>query len=165
MADTVNATIHDVLPAKPVKAAPMAIERVLTRGAARVTGINETTRQKINEAIYRALEAGSTIGDVADAIEGIGTTTIGDLDMGALFDEYRAEMIARTELMDAYNSSAIATYSDAGFDQLQAIDGDGDPECAERDGQVYSSDEADSIEDHPNGTLDWVPVITDERAA
>jgi hypothetical protein len=126
-----------------------------------VTGINETTRQKINEAIYRAIEAGSTINDVADAIEGIGTTTIGDLSMGSLFDEYRSEMIARTELMDAYNSSAIATYSDAGFDQVQAIDGDGDPECAERDGEIFSSDEADSIEDHPNGTLDWVPVISD----
>jgi phage portal protein BeeE len=158
MADSVNATIHDVLPAK--KAAPAgAVERVMTRGAARVTGINETTRQKINEAIIRGLEAGSTINDVADAIENAGT--VGGLDMGALFDDYRAEMIARTELMDAYNSSAIATYSDAGFDQVQAIDGDGDPECAERDGQVYSSDEADSIEDHPNGTLDWVPVIND----
>jgi len=162
MADTVNATIHDVLPAKPAKAAPAgAVERVMARGAARITGINETTRQKVNEAIYRALEAGSTVNDVADAIEGIGTTVIGGLELGALFDDYRAEMIARTELMDAYNSSAIASYSDAGFDQVQAIDGDGDPECAERDGQIYSSDEADSIEDHPNGTLDWVPVISD----
>jgi len=161
MADLVNATIHDVLPVKPQKAAPMALERVLTHGAARITGINETTRQKVNEAIYRALEAGSTVNDVADAIEGIGTTVIGGLELGSLFDEYRAEMIARTELMDAYNASAIASYSDAGFDQVQAIDGDGDPECAERDGQIYSSDEADSIEDHPNGTLDWVPVISD----
>ena len=163
MADLVNATIHDVLPAK--KAAPAgAVERVMTRGAARVTGINETTRQKINDAIIRGLEAGSTINDVADAIEGIGPATVGGLDLGSLFDEYRSEMIARTELMDAYNSSAIATYSDAGFDQVQAIDGDGDPECAERDGQIYSSDEADSIEDHPNGTLDWVPVIAEQKA-
>ena len=156
MADSVNATIHDVLPAK--KAAPAgAVERVMTRGAARVTKINETTRQKINDAIIRGLEAGSTINDVADAIQA-GTSIVG-LDMGALFDDYRSEMIARTELMDAYNSSAIATYSDAGFDSVQAIDGDGDPECAERDGQTFSTDEADSIEDHPNGTLDWVPVI------
>ena len=164
MADLVNTTIHDVLPAKPQKAAPAgAVERVMTRGAARVTGINETTRQKINDAIIRGLEAGQTINDVADAIEA--GTSAGGLDMGSLFDDYRSEMIARTELMDAYNSSAIASYSDAGFDQVQAIDGDGDPECAERDGQIYSSDEADSIEDHPNGTLDWVPVIGDEVKA
>ena len=161
MASTVNATIHDVLPAK--KAAPAhAVDRVLARGAARVSGINETTRQKINDAILRGLDGGSLVTDVADAIETAGM--IDGLDMGSLFDDYRSEMIARTELMDAYNSSAIATYSDAGFDQVQAIDGDGDPECAERDGQIYSSDEADSIEDHPNGTLDWVPVISDEPA-
>ena len=161
MADSVNATIHDVLPAK--KAAPAgAVERVMKRGAARVTGINETTRQKINDAIIRGLEAGSTINDVADAIDA--GSSIGGLDLGALFDDYRSEMIARTELMDAYNSSAIATYSDAGFDQLQAIDGDGDPECAARDGQIFSSDDADSIEDHPNGTLDWVPVIEEGKA-
>ena len=162
MADSVNTTIHDVLPAK--KAAPAgAVERVMTRGAARVTKINETTRQKINEAIIRGLEAGSTINDVADALQA--GTSIAGLDMGSLFDDYRSEMIARTELMDAYNSSAINTYSDAGFDQVQAIDGDGDPECAERDGQVFSSDEADSIEDHPNGTLDWVPVIEEGKAS
>jgi SPP1 gp7 family putative phage head morphogenesis protein len=137
----------------------------MARGAARVTKINETTRAKIQDAIVRGLEAGSTINDVADSIEGIGVATIGGLDLGALFDEYRAEMIARTELMDAYNSSAIASYTDAGIDYVQAIDGDGDPECAARDGEIYSSDDADSIEDHPNGTLDWVPVIDDSQKA
>jgi SPP1 gp7 family putative phage head morphogenesis protein len=166
MASSVNAQINDVLPAKPGKAAPAgAVERVMARGAARVTKINETTRAKIQDAIVRGLEAGSTINDVADSIEGIGAVTIGGLDLGSLFDEYRAEMIARTELMDAYNSSAIASYTDAGIDYVQAIDGDGDPECAARDGEIYSSDDADSIEDHPNGTLDWVPVIDDSQKA
>jgi SPP1 gp7 family putative phage head morphogenesis protein len=166
MATSVNAQIHDVLPAKPGKAAPAgAVERVMARGAARVTKINETTRAKIQDAIIRGLEAGSTINDVADSIEGIGAVTIGGLDLGSLFDEYRAEMIARTELMDAYNSSAIASYTDAGIEYVQAIDGDGDPECAARDGQIYASDDADSIEDHPNGTLDWVPVIDDSQKA
>jgi SPP1 gp7 family putative phage head morphogenesis protein len=166
MASSVNAQIHDVLPVKPAKAAPAgAVERVMARGAARVTKINETTRDKIKDAIVRGLEAGVTINDVADSIEGIGAATIGGLDLGSLFDEYRAEMIARTELMDAYNSSAIASYTDAGIEYVQAIDGDGDPECAARDGQIYASDDADSIEDHPNGTLDWVPVIDDSQKA
>ena len=164
MASSVNAAIHDVLPPKPRgKAAPAgAVERVLARGAARVTKINQTTRDKINEAIIRGLDAGSTVNDVADAIEA--GSLLDGLNLGALFDEYRAEMIARTELMDAYNSAAINTYSDAGISQVQAIDGDGDPECAERDGQVFDVDEADSIEDHPNGTLDWVPVLDEEAA-
>ncbi len=42
---------------------------------------------------------------------------------------------------------------------VEAIDGDGDEECAARDGQEFSIADADGIEDHPNGTLDWVPVL------
>ena len=64
--------------------------------------------------------------------------------------------------MDAYNGAAIASYDDAGVSEVQAIDGDGDEECAARDGETFSLEEADSIEDHPNGTLDWVPIIPDE---
>jgi hypothetical protein len=43
--------------------------------------------------------------------------------------------------------------------QVEAIDGDGDEECAARNGNVYAVDEALEIEDHPNGTLDWIPVV------
>jgi hypothetical protein len=42
--------------------------------------------------------------------------------------------------------------------QVQAIDGDKDTECAERDGRYYSTDDALNVTDHPNGTLDWVPI-------
>ncbi|HXI80720.1 MAG TPA: phage minor head protein [Verrucomicrobiae bacterium] len=158
VAHVVNAQIHDVLPA--AKAAPVgAVERVMARGAARVQGINETTRAKVQEAISRGLEEGLSVTEVADLIEEAGT--VGGLDMGSLFDELRAETIARTELMDAYNATAIGSYGDAGVTQVQAIDGDGDEECAARDGQVFDIEEADSIEDHPNGTLDWVPVLSE----
>ena len=88
------------------------------------------------------------------------------LDNGvAAFDEYRAEVIARTELMDAYNGAALGTYTDAGLSQVEAIDGDGDEECAARDGEVFDIEKADAIEDHPNGTLDWVPVIEEPAKA
>ena len=163
-AETVNEHIVGILPpAEAAKAAPVsAVDRVLAKGAARVTKINETTRDKIREALVRAVDQGMTANDAADAIDA--GVAIGGLDMGSLFDEYRSEMIARTELMDAYNGAAIASYADAGLTEVQAIDGNGDPECADRDGQTFSTDEADAIEDHPNGTLDWVPVISDEPA-
>ena len=82
-----------------------------------------------------------------------------------MFDEYRAEMIARTELMSSYNDATLGSYTDADVTQVQAIDGDGDEECAARDGQTFDIDEADGIEDHPNGTLDWVPILPDESDA
>ncbi len=57
------------------------------------------------------------------------------------------------------NASQIESYREYDVSQVQAIDGDGDEECAARDGQVFDLDDALAIEDHPNGTLDWEPVI------
>jgi len=150
MAESVSTHIRTTL--TPGKAGPVATYPIGTR----VTGINETTRLAIEKAIQAAIDAGDDILTVADAIEGVG--------LGYLFDEYRAEMIARTELMDAYNGAALSSYGEAGVTEVQAIDGDGDEECAARDGAVMSVEEADGIEDHPNGTLDWAPVIGDEPA-
>jgi SPP1 gp7 family putative phage head morphogenesis protein len=134
------------------------VQRVLDRGAARVTRINATTRDAIQSAIATAIEQGISLLDLADAIEqGGGDISIPGLD--AVYTDYRAEMIARTELMDAYNAATLGSYEDAGITRVEAIDGDDDDECAARNGQEFSVDEADSIEDHPNGTLDWIPVL------
>ena len=134
------------------------VQRVLDRGAARVTKINVTTRDAIQSAIATAIAQDVSLLDLADAIEqGGGDIAIPGLD--AVYTDYRAEMIARTELMDAYNAATLGSYADAGFGYVQAIDGYGDEECAARNGQTFSMDEADTIEDHSNGTLDWIPVM------
>ena len=145
IARAVNSQVVALLP--PQKA-NNATARVLDKGAGRVTNINATTRDAIVAILADATENDLTLGDTIDAIEA-----------STAFDETRAELVARTELMFAYNDSAIESYRDGGVEQVQAIDGDGDEECAERDGQIYDLDEADSIEDHPNGTLDWVPLV------
>jgi hypothetical protein len=162
MAASVSRQVSDTLP--PAKAGPVgAVERVLHRGAARVTGINQTTRDEIAAILAAAIESGVDLLELADAIEaGTDLTALIGRSGGIVGDlDYRAEMIARTELMDAYNASALFSYGDAGITHVQAIDGEGDEECAARDGQVFPIDEADTIEDHPNGTLDWVPVFGD----
>lgn len=160
MATSVSRQVAEVLP--PAKADPLsAVDRVLERGAARVTKINTATRDAITGILTTAVEQGVDIVTVADALEagsdlapliGVSGGIVGDL-------SYRAEMIARTELMDAYNTSALYSYADAGLAKVQAIDGDQDDECASRDGREFSIAEANDIEDHPNGTLDWVPVL------
>lgn len=127
--------------------AKRVVDRMLMRGAARVTRINETTRDGLRKLLGDAIAKGLSPAEAGDLVEA-----------WSGFDEYRAERIARTELMFAYNGAALESYGTLGVGQVQAIDGDDDPECAERDGQVYSVAEASLIEDHPNGTLDWVPL-------
>lgn len=126
----------------------LVVKRVLDRGAARVTAINEVTRAEIAKIIADAIAQEVSPGALGDLIEA-----------STVFDEYRAELIARTELTQAYNSAAIDSYREVGIEKVEAVDGDGDEECAARDGQIFDADEADGIEDHPNGTLDWIPVI------
>jgi hypothetical protein len=154
IAEKVSVGVARKLP-KPAKAnlafADRVSKRVLTRGAARITGINETTRDGI--AAILADPANDTLQSIIDAIEGYSG-----------FDDYRSELIARTETMDAYNSAAIGSYDEFGIEEVEASDGDGDEECAARDGQTFSIDDADGIEDHPNGTLDWIPVIPEGKA-
>jgi hypothetical protein len=130
---------------------------VVSNVGSRVVGINETTRQGIAGVIQDALGTEGealTSSDIASRIKDIG-----------IFNDARAEVIARTELAFAFNSAALTSYKEYGVSQVQAIDGDKDEKCAERNGKVYPVAEAQDIEDHPNGTLDWVPIRDDAQAA
>lgn len=75
------------------------------------------------------------------------------------WDEYAAERIARTETMFAYNDTALSEYASRSVTRVEAVDGDKDDVCALRNGQIYDVQEAYGIQDHPNGTLDWIPVV------
>jgi hypothetical protein len=164
LADALKPTLADVAesvrthvtttfkPVSTTKASvlPKAVEHVLTRGAARVTGINETTRAGIAALVEKGIDDSLTPVELGDAVAA-----------WSGFDEYRAEMIARTELMDAYNAAALGSYGELGVEMVEAIDGDGDQECIDRVARnPYTLSDADAEEDHPNGTLDWVPAAT-----
>jgi SPP1 gp7 family putative phage head morphogenesis protein len=138
-----------VLPKGDGKAFPQEVESfVLDRAGLRIKNITETTRQAIASAILQGFDNGESPSQVADRIEEL-----------TAFNEHRAELIARTETMNAYNAAALQSYREYGVERVTAIDGDQDEECAARDGQEYSLEEALDIEDHPNGTLDWAPAI------
>ena len=155
----VTSAAKDVLDT-PKKADADYADRVLDyvwkRGGERITGMVETTRDAVLDAIRPVLADAAAAGlgpaEVADRL----TDAVGGL---AVWDEARAETIARTETMLAYNDAALGSFREFGVDRVEAIDGDEDEECAARNGQVYPLEEALGITDHPNGTLDWLPVL------
>jgi len=138
-------------PAVPVP--PRVIASILTKAAARVKGINETTRDDLTALIAQGAKDGlspAALGDAIGAYTG--------------WDEYRSERIATTELARAYNDAALGSYREAGVEMVQADDACTCDECqaAFGDSPVMSMDDADGIEDHPNGTLEWIPIVSEE---
>ena len=135
---------------RPAGKADSLFDRVLdyvrTKVGQRITGINATTRDKVQKLVASGITEGLSPAQLGDRLE-------------PAFDEYRSELIARTETMLAYNDAAIGTYRDFGVEEVQALDGDDDAACAARNGAIYSISEASGITDHPNGTLDWIPVV------
>lgn len=130
-------------------------EQMLDAAGERITGINETTRRAVSEAVSEGVRRGYSIGQIVNGVVDEAYRGVRTL---PAFDEARAELVARTETMLAYNESALRGYAEFGIREVEAIDGDGDPECAERDGQVFSIEDALAIDEHPNGTLDWAPL-------
>lgn len=124
-----------------------AQERALRKAADRIKGIDRTTRDGVRARIREAIDQGMSPREAGQHVA----------DWSG-WDEYRAERIARTETMFAYNSAATQTYGQFGVTHVVADDGDKDEQCAARHGMVVTVEEAEDILDHPNGTLDWLPV-------
>ena len=135
---------------------------LLEHGGERITEINARTLDALKATLAEGTRRGYSISQLIDGVAAEGFPGV----MGALldngvgaFDDARAEMIARTETALSYNRAALDGYKEFNVREVQAIDGDNDDECAERDGQTFAVEDALTIEDHPNGTLDWVPVV------
>jgi hypothetical protein len=143
------------------------VDDLLTYGGERIVGINEATKTAVQQVLAEGTRRGYSLNQL---IEGVAEENYGGL-KGALlengspaFDDLRAETIARTETMLSYNRASVTGYGAYGVERLQAYDGDGDEQCANRAGEIFSVDEALGIEDHPNGTLVWSPVFGDKAA-
>lgn len=130
-------------------------ERMLDAAGARITGINETTRKAVADQIAEGVRRGYSIGQITN---GVADEAYRGIEQAAVFDEERSELVARTETMLAYNESALMGYAEFGVTEVEAIDGDDDEACAERNGQVFSIEDALAVDEHPNGTLDWAPI-------
>lgn len=74
------------------------------------------------------------------------------------FPDWKSDRLVRTEVRDVYNAATAFAAQAAGASTLQAIDaqhGHTDQECMDRDGQLFTVDEALREREHPNGTLAW----------
>jgi hypothetical protein len=145
----------------PDPVSDLTLARIRNIAAERVTRINETTRDAIRGAIVEGVDLGEGAAQLGARIS-----------EAASLSPYRGELIARTETMNAWNASAIASYADEGVTLVEAEDGDEDEECRERQTRdngygpgIYTLEEAMAEEDHPNGTLSWSPVISADELA
>ncbi len=74
------------------------------------------------------------------------------------FPQWKAARIARTATRDVYNAATLFAADAAGLDHVQAVDaqfGPTDGECEQRDGEIFTVNEALKVDEHPNGTLAW----------
>lgn len=118
------------------------------------------TRDSVMRAISEGTDAGDNPTEVAKRIrEQVPAGRF--VNAGA---KYRADLICRTETLNAQRLAALHAYDDSDVvTGAQAIDGDDDEDCAERNGKTFTIADAlvETTKEHPNGTLTWVPVVGD----
>ena len=146
---------------------------LLTEAPTRANLIHSTTSKVIRDALKIAQSRGYSIDQLArgfpkDNFRGLMT------ELGTT--KKRATLIARTETMRTQNLTTLGFYKTQEYEYVQATDPDGDANdtyvdpgdpygrtCIERDGKVYSVEDARDIQDHPNGTLSWMPMQRDYK--
>lgn len=125
------------------------LDFVKERGAVRIKGILDTTRELLQKIIGDGLKDGMGPAELGRAVR-----------EATAFDEARAELIARTEAAYAYNDAAATTYRSLDVKRVQIVDGDHDDICADANGSVWTLDEFESNPlGHPNCTRDAIPLL------
>jgi HK97 family phage portal protein len=149
---------------------PDPVERaIIDAGGTRrgLFDIEQGTKDAIYKALADAREQGLGPADAARLIRSY--VPAGRFADGAGV-QYRSQLIARTETKVAQNLSSVAAYKESGtVASVTIYDGrleNSDAECAARDGEVVSFDEAEamSLEEHPNGSLSFAPNVGDPAA-
>lgn len=77
---------------------------------------------------------------------------------------WKADRVARTETMLAYNTAGLMAYEQNGITHVRAHDAAiperSDPDCIARNGKIFTLADAwkEQAKEHPNGTLSWSPL-------
>jgi HK97 family phage portal protein len=146
---------------------------ILTSVNGRANMIHSTTKKYLQKAIEIAMTRGYTVEQLARGVPKENFPGVRSLMSET---KIRARLIARTEIMRSQNLTTTRLYAQQGFNFVTAVDIDGgkhdnyippeDPfgfTCAQRDGTVYRTEDAENIMDHPNGTLSWMPMPSNFR--
>ena len=145
------------------------ITGILTTIDGRVRMIHRTTSRMLEKAIETAMGRGYTIEQLTRGVPGENFPGVQSLMNEPI--QWKARRVARTEIMRSQNLTTTRLYEKQGFRYVQASDLDGgtdnyvDPAdgrtCSQRNGQIYRTNEAEDVMDHPNGTLTWMPLPSD----
>lgn len=126
------------------------LEKLLRSAGIRIRGISETTRDRVRDVVAKGIADGLSAAELGDRLE----------QASGLFDELRAETIARTETATVLNEAAVAQYREFGVDRVLVYDGDDDDACATADGQTWTVEEAEANPiAHPNCTRGFSPLV------
>jgi len=126
--------------------------RVYNETGERIKGIGDTTREQIRVALSEGYMAGEGALKIAARIDKVFNTA----------QSVRSVVIARTEMMWAYNQSSKAHYKGAGVERVEwsaARDARTCPICKALDGNIYDIDDAPDIPKHPQCRCTLLPIM------
>lgn len=125
-----------------------AVEEALRLAGGNISGITETTRASVQEALVAGQQAGEGVESIARRLR----------DLPA-FNPPRARVVARTELANTTNISALTAYRESGVVLgVRVMDGDADAACAAMNGRVFRLDQPPAALQHPNCTRAFAPL-------
>lgn len=129
-----------------------------------INGLTATSMDELSQTITTGLNRGYSALQIADGIPEEGYAGISGKFHD--FEDWRSEMIGRTEGREGFNAGILRSYVDGAVDQVEAIDGDFDERCRIRNGERWPLNlltgeieaPASDLEEHPNGGLTWGPM-------
>lgn len=133
---------------------PRVVEWSRKHAAELVTTAGETTKRELRKFITAKLaEPGWDWKDIAQGIRE---------KFPRKWPGWKADRVARTETMLAYNTASLYAYEQNGITHVRAHDAAiperSDPHCIERNGKIFPIADAWKEQEHPNGTLSWSPL-------
>lgn len=117
-----------------------------------ITGINDTTRERLKETLGEGIGEGETISQLSERVGKVFTEAKG----------YRSELISRTETIRSYRAGNLALYKQAGVKHViwwVTLDERACEQCLEYHNQIFTIAEAERLNTsiHPNCRCDFIP--------